>query len=67
MKRTIALLLAMVLAFGLLGCGKEDQDISGKVTPVVTEAVPEITEAVPETTEAPVEDKPVSRGRCVYQ
>ena len=56
MKRTIALLLVLVMAFGLLGCGKEEQDISGKVTPVVTEAVPE-------TTEPPVEDKPVSLGR----
>ena len=33
MKRTIALLLVLVMAFGLLGCGKEDKDISGKVTP----------------------------------
>ena len=62
MKRTIALLLVLVMAFGLLGCGKEDKDISGKVTPA-TEAAPAITEAVPETTEAPVEDKPVSLGR----
>lgn len=39
MKRTMALLLVLVMAFGLLGCGKEDKDISGKVTPA-TEAAP---------------------------
>lgn len=62
MKRTIALLLVLVLAFGLLGCGKEEKDISGKVTPA-TEAAPAVTEAVPETTETPVEDRPVTLGR----
>lgn len=62
MKRTIALLLVLVMAFGLLGCGKEDKDISGKVTPA-TEAAPAITEPVAETTEAVPEEKPVSLGR----
>jgi hypothetical protein len=37
MKRTIALLLVLVLACGLLGCGKEEPEIGGKVTPA-TEA-----------------------------
>lgn len=69
MKRTIALLLALVLAFGLMGCGKEDKDISGKVTPAAEAAtapagkVEAATEAVPETTEAVPEDKTVSLGR----
>lgn len=62
MKRTIALLLVLALAFGLTACGKEDKDISGKVTPA-TEAAPAITEPAPETTEAPAEDRPVSLGR----
>lgn len=62
MKRTIALLLVLALAFGLTACSKEDKDISGKVTPA-TEAAPAITEPAPETTEAPAEDKPVSLGR----
>lgn len=72
MKRTIALLLVLVLTLGLLGCGKEDTPVSGKVTPATeaatapmgnVEAIPETTEPVPETTEAAVEDKPVTLGR----
>ena len=72
MKRTIAMLLVLVLAIGLLGCGKEDKDISGKVTPVTeaatvpagtVEAIPETTEAVIETTGAADEEKAVTLGR----
>lgn len=48
MKRTIALLLALMLAVGLMGCSKEEKNISGQVTPV---------------TEALLEDKPVTLGR----
>lgn len=65
MKRTIAMLLVLVLAIGLLGCGKEDKDISGKVTPVTEAAtVPAGTvEAIPETTGAADEEKAVTLGR----
>lgn len=51
MKRTIALLLVLALAFGLMACGKEEPAIGGKV------------ETLPETTAAAYEDKPVSLGR----
>lgn len=65
MKRTIAILLILVLTFGLIGCGTDEKEISGQITPATEAAVivPETTEAVPETTEAAPEDKPVSLGR----
>ena len=55
MKRTIAILLILALALGLMGCGKDSTDIAGSVTPA--------TDPVPVTTEAVQETEPVSLGR----
>lgn len=70
-KKTTAILLALILTVSLMGCGKENEDISGQITPVTEEAtVPagtvqqtQVPETVTETTAAVEETNPVSLGR----
>jgi len=56
MRKTMALLICILaLALLLAGCGGEEKEISGNVTPLET--------TIPETTAPVVEDNPLSLGR----
>ena len=66
MKKAIVLLLVLMLAMGLLGCGNETAAAPAETeltAPEMTLAPTETEQTVPETTEAAVEDRPVTLGK----